>query len=220
MTALHDVIILGGGLAGLSLALQLKQRFSDIDILVLERRDHPVPEAAHKVGESTVEIGAHYFGTELGLKEHLRNRQLKKFGFRFFFSEGRRDIDQVTEVGASRFLTTPAYQLDRGIFENFLGEEAAQRGIRFLDQATVREVQLGANGEAHRVTWLHAGTPHAAQARWVVDASGRAGILKRKLDLAVPNNHDVNAIWFRIREHIKMDDWFDNPQWQQRCNPQ
>ena len=54
----HDVVITGGGLAGLTLALQLKQSFADLDILVLERRVHPVPIAAHKVGESTVEIGA------------------------------------------------------------------------------------------------------------------------------------------------------------------
>ncbi len=99
-----DVAILGGGLAGLTLSLQLRQRFPDLDIVVLERRRHPVPEATHKVGESTVEIAAHYFDTVLGLKEHLVGRQLKKFGFRFFFSEGRRDIDAVLEVGASTLL--------------------------------------------------------------------------------------------------------------------
>ncbi len=236
----HDVIILGGGLAGLSLALQLRQRFADIDVLVLERRAHPVPEAAHKVGESTVEIGAHYFDTVLGLGAHLRDKQLKKFGFRFFFSEGRHDIDQVTEVGASRFLSTPAYQLDRGIFENFLGEEATRRGIRFVDQSVVRDVQLNStvmsnrsrpvatstttvtpSSEAlHLVSWQQAGTTHTAQARWVVDASGRAGLLKRKLDLAVANNHDVNAIWFRIQDRIKLDDWSVRPDWQRRCDPQ
>lgn len=36
------------------------QRLEGIDVLVLERRAHPVPHAAHKVGESSVEIGAHY----------------------------------------------------------------------------------------------------------------------------------------------------------------
>jgi 2-polyprenyl-6-methoxyphenol hydroxylase-like FAD-dependent oxidoreductase len=83
----HDVIIMGGGLAGLTLALQLRQTLPELDVLVLERRTHPVPEACHKVGESTVEIGAHYFANVLGLKQHLDSAQLKKFGFRFFFSE-------------------------------------------------------------------------------------------------------------------------------------
>jgi NADPH-dependent 2,4-dienoyl-CoA reductase/sulfur reductase-like enzyme len=32
----HDLIILGGGLAGLTLALQLRQRLPTLDILVLE----------------------------------------------------------------------------------------------------------------------------------------------------------------------------------------
>src|SRR5664279_2191368 len=138
----HDVVILGGGLAGLTLALQLRQSFADIDILVLERRKHPVPEAAHKVGESSVEIGANYFSQVLGLKAHLEERQLKKFGFRFFHSEGRRDIDAVTEIGASRYLAVPSYQIDRGIFENFLGEEAKRRGIAFVDGALVSDIEL------------------------------------------------------------------------------
>ena len=147
----HDAIILGGGLAGLTLALQLKRRFADLDILVLERRMHPVPIAAHKVGESTVEIGAHYFAEVLGLKQHLDDAQLKKFGFRFFSSRRRRDIDGVTEIGASRYLPVPSYQIDRGIFENFLAEEAARRGIRFVDGATVRDIELAADGGEHRV---------------------------------------------------------------------
>src|SRR5215510_2307980 len=120
----HDVIIFGGGLAGLTLSIQLRQRFPELDILVLERKQHPLPEAAHKVGESSVEIGANYFSKVLGLEEHLKTRQLRKFGLRFFFSEGRRDVDQVVELGGDTYPPTPCYQLDRGIFENFLGEHA------------------------------------------------------------------------------------------------
>ncbi len=45
-----DVVIMGGGLAGLTLALQLRQRFTQLDIVVIERMRHPVPEAARQGG--------------------------------------------------------------------------------------------------------------------------------------------------------------------------
>jgi flavin-dependent dehydrogenase len=222
----HGVVIVGGGLAGLTLALQLKARFADLDVLVLERRAHPVAEAAHKVGESTVEIGAHYFSEVLGLKGHLETAQLRKFGFRFFFSDGRRDIDGVTEIGASRPLAVPSYQIDRGIFENFLGEEAVRRGVRFVDRAAVRGVDLadvGTGGRAdapHRVRYERDGAVHEARGRWLVDASGRAGLMKKKLGLAEPNAHRAHAVWFRVDHRIVIDDWSDDPAWRGRCNPQ
>jgi flavin-dependent dehydrogenase len=220
--ARHRVVILGGGLAGLCLSLQLRQRFADLDIVVLERRQHPVPHAAHKVGESTVEIGAHYLANVLGLESHLKASQLKKFGFRFFFNDGRSDIEGVTELGAGTFLETPAWQIDRGILENELGRLARERGIRFEDAAVVRKVDLAATDERdsqHRVRYEQGGTQHEVSARWLVDATGRAGLLKRKLDLAQDNAHHANAVWFRIGDRLDVNDWSRDDAWLTRCNP-
>ncbi|MEA5124962.1 NAD(P)/FAD-dependent oxidoreductase [Xanthomonas floridensis] len=214
-----DVVITGGGLAGLSLALQLKQRDPALAITVLERRAHPVREAAFKVGESTVEIGAHYFAQVLGLREHLETEQIRKFGFRFFFSDKREDIDRCTELGVSKILPTPSWQIDRGRFENFLGERARAQGITFIDGCSVKGVDLAEDDADHAVRYECAGTAGTLQARWVVDASGRAGLLKRKLGLAQDNAHHANAVWWRVEGLIDPNGWSQDSSWLQRCTP-
>ena len=212
-----DVVILGGGLAGLTLALQLRARLPSLSITILERNTHPVAEAAHKVGESTVEIGANYLDTVLGLGAHLRERQLKKFGFRFFFNDGLPAVDAVTELGASRYLKTPGYQLDRGILENFLAERASAENARFVTNAIVREVRLADSG-THTVIYEHDGIEVSISANWVVDASGRTGILRRQLALQTDNGHYVNAAWFRLSTRINIDDWSSDAAWHARCD--
>ncbi|HQV72946.1 MAG: tryptophan 7-halogenase [Dokdonella sp.] len=214
-----DVVILGGGLAGLCLALQLRQRFADLAIVVLERNAHPLPVAAHKVGESKVEIGAHYLADTLGLRPHLDTAHIRKFGFRFFWSEGREDLEGITELGVSSVMPTPTWQIDRGILENHLGELARERGIDFRDESIVRAIDLAEGNAAHVVRATVHGAEMTCSARWVVDASGRAGLIKRKLDLAEDNGHDCNAVWFRIDDRLAVDDWCADQDWRERCEP-
>ena len=64
----YDVVILGGGLAGLTLALHLHRTHPDISVMVAEKRAGPAPLAAFKVGESSVEVGAYYYREICGLK--------------------------------------------------------------------------------------------------------------------------------------------------------
>jgi flavin-dependent dehydrogenase len=213
----YDVAILGGGMAGLTLALQLKKIRPTVRVLVVEKQQHPVPEAAHKVGESTVEIAAHYLRDILGLEAHLQTQQLRKFGLRMFFSTaGNHDISRRVEYGQVAPAPLPSYQLDRGRLENALGSDLPRQGILFLDGCKVQQISLQPQDEYHRLSVLHAGSDRTIQARWVVDASGRSALLKRQLGLAKKVNHHANAVWFRIAYPIDINQWSDDPGWQAR----
>ncbi len=211
-----DVTILGGGLAGLSLALQIRQQSPKAQVTVLEKRVHPVDEAAHKVGESTVEVAAHYFSKVLGLKDHILNDQLPKLGLRFFFPAGDNSrIEDRLELGGKRYAPAPSYQLDRGRFENYLADECLAKGIDFLDAAKIENIRLGKSGQLHEVDFKWEGKPETIRSKWVVDASGRRAFLKRQLGLKKESPHVANAAWFRIGKHIKIDQWSDDAQWQE-----
>jgi flavin-dependent dehydrogenase len=217
--ARYDVAILGGGIAGLSLALQLRKARPALSILVVEKQKHPVPEAAHKVGESTVEIAGHYLRDILGLGEYLDTQQLPKFGLRFFFSTaGNHDITRRVELGHAvlppRIVQT--YQLDRGRLENALACELLRQGVVFLDDCKVQQIDLQPQGDAHHLELLHAESNIAIQARWIVDATGRSSLLKRKLGLAKKVEHQANAAWFRISYPIDIDDWSSDLDWHAR----
>ncbi len=210
-----DLTILGGGLAGLSLALQIRQQLPSAQITVLEKRKHPVPEAAHKVGESTVEVAAHYFGRVLGLRDHILEQQLPKLGLRFFFPHGDNSrIEDRLELGGKRYAPCPSYQLDRGRFENFLADRCLSQGIDFVDEAEIQDVEVRKGRAGHRVAYQHEGSPRSVDSRWLVDASGRRAFLKRELNLAMPSPHRANSAWFRFKKHIKVDDWANDQAWQ------
>jgi flavin-dependent dehydrogenase len=203
-------------LAGLTLARQLVDKHPDIQILILEKRVHPVDEGAYKVGESTIEVGAHYLAEEVGLKKHLVDDQLPKFGLRFFFNQGTESIAHGIEVGLSEFFPAPGYQVDRGRLENHLAASLTGSGAKFVS-ARIKQVELADDEGPHTVHYVQDHSPQIARSRWVVDASGRAAIVKRQLDLGEQIEHEINAAWFRISASIHVDQWCEDHDWRRRA---
>jgi flavin-dependent dehydrogenase len=213
-----DVLVLGGGLAGLTLALQIHRARPSTRIAVVDKAEWPPPVAAHKVGESTVELGTYYLREVLGLADYLDAQQLPKLGLRFFFDPGQgHDLSHRLEMGASGTLPVPSHQVDRGLFEVELARRAVQAGIEHIPGWRVSGVELDKAG--HTTTIKRKGEARAVRSRWVVDATGRAATLKRKLGLLAPIEHHAGAVWFRIGTQIDVDDWSDDPTWSARVPP-
>ncbi len=210
----YDVTILGGGLAGLLLSIQLKQQKPSIKVLVLEKREGEAPEAAFKVGESSVEMGTHYMREVLNLKDYLDKHQLPKHGLRFFLSpKHKNEIHKRVEIGPKKFLPVPSHQLDRGIFENDLIEITKELGNDFLLGAKVENVDIGST--THQVSYAKKGNTTTIDSRWIVDATGRSSFMKRKLGFAESFPHNVNSTWFRVDYKIDVDTWSDDPNFHQ-----
>lgn len=211
----YDVAIIGGGLAGLILTRQLLLKTPQLTILIVERRTHPVPEAAYKVGESTVEIGSHYLAEKLQLKAYLEKNHLPKAGLRFFFThESNKNIETRLEFGATTLPPTPSYQLDRGRLENDLRDMVIAAGATFIDKTRVDNVRL--EKECHTLELQSGSKKQLVTARWIVDASGRMGLLKKQFGLNQEVHHDVNASWFRLDAEIDLQQWSKQATWQQQ----
>ncbi len=212
-----DLVIAGGGLAGLGLARQLQVSSPELSIAVIEKQQFPRPRAIAKVGESTVEIGSHYLAKHLGLAEHLQQQHLKKFGIRMFFGEAASDFSEQDELGASQTFGIPTYQIDRGDIENHLAEQVQAQGVTIIESADI--ATLDTSGTQKIIELTNPNGQQSLSAKWLVDAAGRASLLKNHLGLAAQNAHKSNAIWFRIDRRIELDSWTTNADWQARCSP-
>lgn len=189
----YDVIITGAGLAGLSLARQLLM-YTDKTVLLLDRQENP-PGKAQKVGESLVQLAGYYFSKTLDLEEHLLVHHYLKYNLRFHWktTSGRHDYwEDVSSASIRSQSNLATFQLDRNILEAHMLElNKANPRFWFMGGVKNCQVELSADGGDHRVRF----TGGEVTGRWVVDASGRPGILKRSLSLAKKNNVRHGSTW-------------------------
>jgi len=214
----HDVVICGGGLAGLTLARQLRLAVPRASVAVVEAQARPLPKAGHKVGESTVEFGSRYLWKVLGLHDYLKDEHLLKNGLRFFSGAPGTPFWARTEIGPSESPIVPSYQLDRGKLENDLRAMLEDDGVTLHEGYKVDDIALDGAGP-HRVAATgRSGDRLELTGRWVVDASGRRRLLQRKLGLGRPASFEASAAWFRIEGHLKVGDLVpeDEKRWHRR----
>ena len=202
MDETFDVVVCGGGLAGLCIARQVRREMPALRVAVVEPTRRPLPEACLKIGESSVELGSHYFEKTLGLTEYLRERHLLKNGLRFFPGGGHLPLAQRTEIGPPELPIVPSFQIDRGRFENDLRDMVVEDGVKLFEGRRVEDLILSETGELHQVV-LDEGE---LRTKWVVDASGRRRLIVRKLGNQADLPHHASSSWFRIEGKLDIAD--------------
>lgn len=200
-----DVVILGGAIAGASTALQLRRRFPDLSVLIVERNT----AFDWKVGESTVEASGYFFTRVLKLYDHLSREQLPKQGFRYWFHNGTvKSCREAAEVGGLQLARTPGFQLDRAKLDEHVLALAGKEGAEVWRPARVTEVQLAEEigGPDNVVRVERDGATVEVRTPWVVDASGRAALIARKRGWLHPlHEHPTSSVWARFRNVKDLD---------------
>lgn len=199
----YDVVIVGGAFSGAATALLLKRKHPAARVLIIEK----AAEFDRKVGESTTELSSCYMTRLLGLTHHLGHHQLAKQGLRMWFAN-RPDqpFDDCVELGAKYQARLPTFQVDRSTLDQHMLDMAVAAGCELARPAKVNSIEL--EGKSHVFY-----ESHRASARWVIDASGRAAVLARKLGHFHANTeHPINAVWARF---TGVKDW-DSYEWREK----
>lgn len=196
-----DVVIMGGALSGCSVALLLRRELPSLRVLILERSEN----FDRKVGEATTEISGDFLHRRLGLAKYLSEEHVAKQGLRMWFSGGSETpFDECVEIGARLQSRLPTFQVDREKLDTHLLKMAEQEGATLWRPAVVSDVSF-ANPTRPELKVKVQGEIRTVTCRWLIDASGRAAFLSRRLGLIRPvPEHPTNAIWARFRN---VADW-------------
>lgn len=213
-TDTYDVAIVGAGWAGLALARQLKRTNPEFTIIQLEASTEFRP----KIGEATVEVTGRYFLQTLGLANYLYRNHLPKNALRFFYDTPEKNLalHEMSEQGTTHIPPHPAFQIDRARFEEDLMQMNRDSGIPVLQGAMVTGFEIDAE-KTHTVSYKHEGEAKQLKCRWVVDASGKACVLTKRLKNHYRENVPLHmSAWGRF-SGVKDFDGMGDQKWRDRA---
>ena len=187
-----DVLVIGGGPAGSTIATLLARK--GWQVTLLEKDRHP----RFHIGESLLPMNMPIL-QRLGVFEKMDAIGVFKRGADFPRDEGGYNTFDFTRAYPAKF--PHAYHVKREQFDRMLFEHAREHGVDAREQVKVERVEFAANGRPDQVHARDAnGDALVLRPRYLVDASGRDAFLGGKLKLKRRNpRHQSAAVFSHYR---------------------
>ena len=197
---MRDVLIIGGGPGGSTVASFLKLYKPNLDVLVLERekfpRDHVGESQLPPIGPILNEMGcwdkveAANFPIKIGATFRWGNTR-DLWDFQLYPAELFVDEPRPGKFKGQRMHT--AWQVDRSIYDEILLDHSASLGAEVREETKVTEILR--DGDKITGVKLEDGTVETA--RYYVDASGSSGFMRRAMgiDIVEPSTLRNVAFW-------------------------
>jgi flavin-dependent dehydrogenase len=180
-----DVVVVGGGPAGSTVATLLARRGERV--LLVEKERHP----RFHIGESLLPMNLPLFD-ELGVGEEIARIGIPKYGVEFVspYHPDPSNFD-FAQGWDKRFAS--AYEVRRSEFDQVLFRNAAAAGAQTLEGCRVTAVEFPEPGRVIASARTDDGQEHQFQSKFLVDASGRDTLLANKLARKISNRHHHSA---------------------------
>ena len=183
MTDSCDILVLGGGPAGSASATMLSD--AGYKVVILEREKFP----REHVGESLLPASIPILEQIGVMPEIERAGFVTKHGATLVWGAD-------PEPWSWYFADDPgqrptSFQVVRSEFDDILLKNASKHGVEVIEEAQVLDV-IFENERATGAVYLHEGSEKQVSARFIVDASGQAALLSRKLGLLEWDTHFKN----------------------------
>lgn len=172
----HDIIVIGGGPAGSTVAALLAEK--NLDVLLFEREKFP----RFSIGESLMP-GTYWTLQRLGVLDKMKASAFpKKYSVQFYSKSGRASAPfyffENDEHESSK-----TWQVLRSEFDKMLLDNADEKGVDVRQEVSVLEVLF----DGEKAVGVRAKLPDKSSeefhAKVIVDASGQSAFLSRKLKI-------------------------------------
>jgi len=183
-----DVIVVGGGPAGSTIAALLAEQ--GLRTVLVEKDRHP----RFHIGESLLPLNLPLLD-RLGVREEVDRIGMPKYGVEFVSSYHNKAVTfDFAQSWDKRF--NYAYQVRRSEFDHILFGNAAKKGAITVEGCRIVEVAFPANGGVVSTGRGEDGLTRRWHARFLVDASGRETLLANHFKWKERNRKHSSAAVF------------------------